>query len=124
MKSDHPMRPPKHVVQKFFDMFNSGDASIDRIATAMYQAGADAELRACAAEVDFFNGKRSAHQLVAVRRPKKPSKKELAIQAIQRIDESAVFNMKSYEIYDDLRRDISFLCSVINSIPDNEKSNE
>jgi hypothetical protein len=114
---DHPMQPPSQFVKEFIKKFDSGNVSIEMIATAMYQAGADAELWACVDRVIQLSGKLTADQLLVIRRPGKP-KKELALEAVQRIKRNVVLNVKSYGICDDLKRDINYLCSVINSMPD------
>ena len=134
-KSDHPMQPSPALIVNAVetalaahpDVLQAGRLGMvaGHVGRALYAAGADAELEACVKWLqskvsdDCFPG-----DLRAARRPKPPTKKELALEAIQRIDENAVFNMKSYEIYDELKRDIHFLCSVVNSIQDDEKSND
>jgi hypothetical protein len=123
-KNDHPMRPLPSLVNRLRGSYANPCVDVPGLVAAAYAAGADAELEACFRRQQLLYGNRAAAELRADRRPKPPTKKELALEAIQRIDENAVFNMKSYEIYDELKRDIHFLCSVVNSIQDDEKSND
>ena len=77
----HSITPPPELVKKLQDLGN-----LDAIALA-YQAGADQELEACHCEVSFWVGKSMADRLQATRRPKPPSLKEQALEALDRMDQ-------------------------------------
>ena len=77
----HLITPPPELVKKLQDLGN-----LDAIALA-YQAGADQELEACHCEVSFWGGKGMADRLQATRRPKPPSLKEQALEALGRMDQ-------------------------------------
>jgi len=51
------------------------------------QWGADQELEACHCEVSFWGGKGMADRLQATRRPKPPSLKEQALEALGRMEQ-------------------------------------
>jgi hypothetical protein len=79
MTDNHPITPPPELVEKLQDLGN-----LDAIRLA-YQAGADYELQACInviydnelCDANFYNNLRAA------RRPKPPSLKEQALDALR-----------------------------------------
>ena len=81
INQQHSITPPPELVKKLQDLGN-----LDAIALA-YQAGADQELEACHCEVSFWGGKGMADRLQATRRPKPPSLKEQALEALGRMDQ-------------------------------------
>ena len=81
INQQHSITPPPELVKKLQDLGN-----LDAIAFA-YQAGADQELEACHCEVSFWGGKGMADRLQATRRPKPPSLKEQALEALGRMDQ-------------------------------------
>ena len=89
----HPITPPPELVRQWFKQANeSADPDnqlsyYDFIATAAAQWGADQELEACHCEVTFWGGKGMADRLQATRRPKPPSLKEQALEALGRMDQ-------------------------------------
>lgn len=54
------------------------------------------------------------------RRPKILTKKEKAQEALDYIDEMAIFNMKSYTCYESLKEYRNFLYKIIESLPDDD----
>jgi hypothetical protein len=94
MTNEHPITPPPELVAKLWREASAGrdDAPIGEIFNhgvyLAYAAGADQELRACCDTLQ-----RHAHWDLAVfelmddRRPKPPSLKELALKALQFVDE-------------------------------------
>ena len=94
----HPITPPPKLVQGWRAAASNVLATlgteteprrdyIDYIATRAAQWGADQELEACHCEVSFWGGKGMADRLRATRRPKPPSLKEQALEALGRMDQ-------------------------------------
>ena len=87
-----PITPPPELVQKLREEAPWGirDAGVTRelclIADA-YRAGADQELEACEEWVEANFGQLPAHNLHQFRRPKPPSLKEQALEALNEMDE-------------------------------------
>lgn len=54
------------------------------------------------------------------RRPRILTKKEKAREALDYIDEMAIFNMKSYTCHESLREYRNFLYKIIESLPDDD----
>ena len=80
---EHPITPPPELVQKLRNEAPQGirDAGVTRelcLIAAAYRAGADQELEACCAEVSWF----TADKLRAARRPKPPSLRKQAYDAL------------------------------------------
>ena len=93
---EHPITPPPELVQRLRKEAPHGirDAGVTRelcLIAAAYRAGADQELEACcewldkrqlAASPEYF-----AKDLLLARRPKPPSLKEQALEALNQMDE-------------------------------------
>jgi hypothetical protein len=77
MTNQHPIAPPPDLVKELQDLGN-----LDAI-TLAYQAGADQELGACCEWLE--NQPQWMEDLHAARRPKPPSLKEQAIEALDRL---------------------------------------
>ena len=80
-----PSPPPGLVQQWRYSWLPSHGKFVDFIATQAAQWGADQELDACCAEVEQMFCWGSARDLRAARRPKPPSLKEQAIDALHGI---------------------------------------
>jgi hypothetical protein len=85
----HPITPPPELVQQWCDPRVTGSVhfSAEDLATCAAQWGADAELEACCAFAEsqpwgLVNGPHVADVIRAARRPKPPSLKEQALQAL------------------------------------------
>jgi hypothetical protein len=89
-----PITPPAELVQQWFKQAHeSADPDnqlsyCDFIATAAAQWGADQELEACCKWIKgyFLTGSLSSNQLRAARRPKPPSLKEQALEALEQVE--------------------------------------
>jgi len=118
MTQQHPITPPPELIQKWSDQFEAG-----RLLYAMfediYRAGADAELEACRMEIIDGAGRfyidetsdrvRLAEDIWTARRPKAPSLKEQALEALAHI-----LNNSSTQLgADTIRR-------ALEQLPDNE----
>ena len=77
--------PPPELVQQWWDDFNGAFYEFKAITTKVFQAGADQELEACCADIHSVHGRTVANWLRAMRRPKPPSLKEQALEALAHI---------------------------------------
>jgi hypothetical protein len=79
MTNQHPITPPPEVVDRLFMIEGSEE---DRIIAA-YRAGADHELEAGVNYIDNNISGNKAREFRAIRRPKPPSLKEQALEALK-----------------------------------------
>ena len=94
-QQQHPITPPPELVQQWMnDICDDPDgdphfvSSDDRaLATRAAQWGADQELEACCEWLDYNCPSIGAHHLRAARRPKPPSLKEQALEALNEADQ-------------------------------------
>jgi hypothetical protein len=94
--TEHPITPPPKLIQKWSEQFEAG-RSLYAMFEDIYRAGADAELEACCMEIIDGEGRfyidetsdrvRLTEDLWTTRRPKPPSLKELALEALDRMDQ-------------------------------------
>jgi hypothetical protein len=84
MTQEHPITPPPELLKHWEDQHFDEGENYDVMLTQAYQAGADQELEACIAWFDkcIPGYELVADRLRAVRRPKPPSLKEQALQAL------------------------------------------
>ena len=78
---EHPITPPTELVEEWSDIKPMEDSVVQnwvKIATQAARWGADQELEACCAEVSWF----TADKLRAARRPKPPSLRKQAYDAL------------------------------------------
>jgi hypothetical protein len=83
MTENHPITPPPKLVEQWHS-----NSPLDRgltIATRAAQWGADQELEACCEWLDREGWSGESRQLRAARRPKPPSLKEQALEALDRV---------------------------------------
>jgi hypothetical protein len=92
MTQEHPITPPPELFAEWLaeaKRLHPGESTgfiAGKIARLAYQAGADQELEACCEWVDSFQNKFvHARDLRLVRRPKTPSLKEQALEALAHI---------------------------------------
>ena len=81
--NNHPITPPPELVEEWFN-----NSPIDRgltLATQAAQWGADQELEACVNYIDNNMSGNKAREFRAIRRPKPPSSKQQALEALDRI---------------------------------------
>jgi len=95
MTNQHPITPPPELVQQWHkeackDPYHGGtffeSKTLKHIATQAAQWGADQELEACCALMDDWG--LEASDLRAARRPKPPSLKEQALDALREAESS------------------------------------
>ena len=118
MTNQHPITPPPELRQLWAQQaqrMNPRDpiAWQEHIANQAAQWGANQELEACC-EWLFINGYNNNHitstQLHAARRPKPPSRKEQALEAIGRLCASV--------IHDDLKNDAAIVRRALEALDD------
>ena len=97
MNQEHPITPPPELVQQWREVWeqsgNEVSASLSEyIATQAARWGADAELEACVELLTCRYGEDSSvmNLLRAVRRPKPPSLKALALGALESLNGDCV----------------------------------
>jgi hypothetical protein len=73
--------PPPELVQQLLARFHTGD-TLEATWAIAFRAGADQELEACIADIHTMFGKGHADWLRSLRRPKPPSLKEQAYDAL------------------------------------------
>jgi len=91
MSTQHPITPPPELVQQWEEQFLerptiNGCFIQSYIAAKAAQWGADQELEACCKWLDERAVLNGATALRTARRPKPPSLKEQAIDALERVD--------------------------------------
>jgi hypothetical protein len=84
--TEHPITPPPELIQRWSEQFEAG-RSLYAMFEDIYRAGADAELEACCEWVDWKWSGIKSRELRASRRPKPPSLKELALAALNEIED-------------------------------------
>jgi hypothetical protein len=87
MTQQHPITPPPELVKQWQKRFEQG-ANIYQLFTSIFQAGADQELEACCEwlRTESKTALWQTEALRVARRPKPPSLKEQALQALAEAD--------------------------------------
>jgi hypothetical protein len=105
MTQQHPITPPPELVEQWMQ----DHATKYDLARHAVEWGADQELDACCEWINSFQNKFvHAHDLRLVRRPKPPSLKELALEALD--EEQAELSIQNYKL----------IRAVLESLPDHE----
>jgi len=122
MTNQHPITPPPELRRQWLDNddfpFVAGTNDLlsiakDRLNSVMDQAaqwGADQELEACVNYIDNNISGNKAREFRAIRRPKPPSRKEQALEAIGRLCASV--------IHDDLKNDAATIRRALEALDD------
>ena len=113
--TDYPITPPPELVQQWRKS-GPADAAVNNayechIATQAAQWGADQELEACCEWVDWKWSGIKSRELRASRRPKPPSLKEQALQALAEAD-AGLTELEWPQCSDTIRR-------ALEQLPDN-----
>ena len=108
MTEQHPITPPRELVLQWLEDSPEDDelGIAGYIATQAARWGADMELEACCADLRMVLGPDQADWLRSVRRPKPPSLKEQALEALD--EEHADMQIQNYKL----------IRSVLESLPD------
>jgi len=115
MTNQHPITPPPELVQQwlgtYFGTTVTGEVSDVELAIATQAArwGADQELEACVQLTRDNDGYDAALGLRATRRPKPPSLKEQALEALERQAIRSVPSLVSNNDCDTIRRALEAL---------------
>jgi hypothetical protein len=80
--------------------------------------GADQELEACCEWIEDPDLNVDTYKLRSARRPKPPSEKEQALEALERIDRYAVSQMRAYTFYDELIEDVVTILRALKDTPE------
>jgi len=107
MTQQHPITPPPELVEQWWDDFNGAFYEFEAITATVFQAGADQELEACCEWLQHDYPNIGANALRTTRRPKPPSLKEQALEALD--EEQAELRIQNYKL----------IRSVLESLPDN-----
>jgi hypothetical protein len=115
MTQEHPINPPPELVREWATTngtsYEDLSALCQNIATQSAQWGADAELEACCEWVDWKWSGIKSRELRATRRPKPPSLKEQALQALAEAD-AGLTELEWPQCSDTIRR-------ALEQLPDN-----
>ena len=100
--------PPDHLLRKWESLIIDEEQNVDVVLYEAFQAGADQELEACCEWINRECGNGWGHgtKLRAARRPKPPSLKEQALEALD--EEHADMRIQNYKL----------IRSVLESLPD------
>ena len=122
MTQEHPITPPPELVEQWLESTRSDDCIgtyptdfEQRICTAAARWGADQELEACCELVRNNDGYDAALGLRADRRPKPPSLKEQAVQALYRFDDTEGHDGLTQE---QIAEDFVVIRRALESLPD------
>jgi hypothetical protein len=100
--------PPDHLLRKWESLIIDEEQNVDVVLYEAFQAGADQELEACC---EWVKGHWLDADLRAIRRPKPPSLKEQALQALAHLENGAHCSMDTTESAHYIRR-------ALESLPD------
>ena len=116
MSNQHPITPPPELVQEWChqegDEIKTSPRWFQIVATQAARWGADQELEACCEWIYDWYGNRSGEvvgNLIAHRRPKPPSLKEQALEALKRQSTRSVPSLVSTNDCDTIRRALEAL---------------
>jgi len=89
MSNERPITPPPELVQEWWESTipNQSTSVKTQLCAKAAQWGADQELEACVSWLIENQNPRWAHALRAARRPKSPSLKEQALDALNEIED-------------------------------------
>jgi hypothetical protein len=108
MTQQHPITPPPELVQAWSDEALTASGMLEvkmKFATYAAQWGADQELEACVKWLNsYMLGNEGDRLLRTARRPKPPSLKEQALQALSHLLNGAAHSMDTTEPADYIRR--------------------
>jgi len=117
MTEQHPITPPRELVLQWYNECpEANEASLPYVATQAARWGADQQLTADAKWLDH-NALNEPHlrippvgeALKEAMRPKPPSLKEQALQALDHLDKGAELQMDTTEAVDTIRRALEAL---------------
>ncbi len=86
MTQEHPIAPPPELIEQWVKRYEDG-AGLQPLFYSIFQAGADRELEALLVWLRVKGFDNLASDLLSARRPKPPSLKEQALEALDRMDQ-------------------------------------
>jgi macrodomain Ter protein organizer (MatP/YcbG family) len=101
MTNQHPITPPPELVDKWYDEWLNADELIhldQAIAAKAARWGADQELEACCGFIGCEHSVAWSSKLRAARRPKPPSLKEQALEALKVLERDYVIGVTTNTI--------------------------
>jgi hypothetical protein len=89
MTEEHPITPPPELIQEWWDGTHGAFYEFEAVVTQAARWGADEELKACCEWLETYVQRWAewSADFRADRRPKPPSLKEQALQALDRMDQ-------------------------------------
>jgi len=122
MTQEHPITPPPELVEKWLESTRSDDCIgtyptdfEQRICTAAARWGADMELEACCEWLLDHGYDLCSPEMRKARRPKPPSLKEQALQALYRFDDTDGHDGLAQE---QIAEDFVVIRRALESLPD------
>ncbi len=121
MTTEHPITPPPELVYEWFEQWDA--ISLDQISLPSYiafrtaQWVADRELDACCEWVANTFSTGESEKLRSTRRPKPPSLKEEALEALEQIDGYAIDQLSAYTIHKELKQYANTIRRAIEALP-------
>jgi len=112
MTNQHPITPPPELVQQWREESSTGELhfSPQYLATQAARWGADQELEACCGFIGSEHSVAWSHKLRTSRRPKPPSLKEQALEALEVEDDAMPLrSLERSERFDTIRRALEAL---------------
>jgi hypothetical protein len=94
MTNQHPITPPPELLQEWCQQERNCSSGLDALKDLATQAarwGADQELEACCSEVAWLESTSMAKKIRAARRPKPPTLKEQALDALREAESTGCF---------------------------------
>lgn len=124
MAKEFEMNMPQDVIHEYLlksgYKHSLGNTQETMFANLCATWGANQEYEAAHQYILGAVGEGNAQIYQEKRRPKILTKKEKAQEALDYIDEMAIFNMKSYTCYESLGEYRNFLYKIIESLPDDD----
>ena len=115
MTQEHPITPPPELLSRWEEDWHYAKVKHieleDHIARQAARWGADQELEACCEWLSFYSAASDARDLRIARRPRPPSLKEQALQALAHLENGAHCSMDTTESAHYIRR-------ALESLPD------
>ena len=108
MTQQHPITPPPELIEQWMQVHTT---KYD-LARQAAQWGADQELEACYELLNDFNTFHLRELLRAARRPKPPSLKEQALQALER------FSVHAHAYADEMMKDFDLISRALEQLDD------
>ena len=115
----HPMIPPNILLNNWESDWFAERQNVDYLLTEAYQAGADAELEACCEWLKSEGHEYEHEALFATRRPKPPSLKKQALEALDDFSKMSETLYSSYDPPEEIYSDqVDIIRRALEALPD------